>query len=156
MALTKGTNSYVDLAEADIYFQDRLDVAAWDEAPEIEKEKALVTSTTYLNSLEWVGYIEDSLQALAFPRQGYYYDPKYGREVTLDGEIPDRIIIAQMELAYHFLNNDGLLDDTGKVVNLEVASIKLEEIQNAPKIPSFVRNLLKPLLLNSRQWWRAN
>jgi len=156
MALTKGVNSYVDLVEADIYFQDRLDVAAWDEASEVEKEKALVTSTNYLNGLNWVGFVEDITQQLAFPRSGFYHEPKYGREVSFDGEVPDRVIIAQMELAYHFLNNDGILDNTGKVTDLEVASIKLKEIEETPKLSSFVRNLLKPLLMNSKQWWRAN
>ena len=37
MALTKGANSYATVAEADVYFADRLDVAAWTAADETQK-----------------------------------------------------------------------------------------------------------------------
>ncbi len=158
MALGKGVNSYATVAEADAHFEDRLDVAAWSEAAEAEKAKALVTATQYLDGLEWIGTSVSDSQPLAFPRVGVYYDPKLGREVTLTSSVPSRIVTATFELAYHFLNNDGLLDETGSVTNLQISSISLNEVRAPVKFPSFVRTLVKPLLLSggSKTWWRAN
>lgn len=158
MALGKSVNSYATVAEADAYFEDRLDVAAWSTASTAEKAKALVTATSYLDGLEWVGIAVSASQPLAFPRVGSYFDPRLGMNITLDVNTPDRVIRATYELAYHFLNNDGLLDDTGAVTNLQIASISLTSIKPTNKLPSVVSRLIKPLLLNkgSNAWWRAN
>lgn len=159
MAIAKGTNSYVTVSEADAYFADRLDVAAWADAPELEKAKALVTATSYLDSLEWVGAAISDAQSLAFPRYGSYFDPRLGFDVTMDGiAIPSRIINATYELAYHFLNNDGLLDDTGSVKDISIGPIRLTGIKTANGLPGNVRRLIRPVLLNrgSSAWWRAN
>lgn len=158
MALTKGVNSYVTVAEADAYFEDRLDAAAWTSAKSSEKSKALVTATSYLDSLEWTGVAVSHAQSLAFPRAGGYFDPRLGANVSFDANTPSRVIKATYELAYHFLNNDGLLDDTGGVTSLQIASISLTDIKATSKMPSVVSRLIKPLLLNkgSNTWWRAN
>lgn len=159
MALSKGVNSYATLAEANAYFGNRLDVAAWDGASDTQKEQALMTATAYIDSLNWLGYIEDSLQLLAFPRICEYFDPRLGRVVAIDSNaVPNRIIIACYEIAYHFLNNDGILDETGSVIDLSAGPIKLTQIKNAPKIPSHVARTIAPLLVTrgSTSWWRAN
>jgi hypothetical protein len=158
MALVKGTNSYVTVAEAEFYFETRIDVAAWTSASSSQKESALVTATMILDTLSWTGVAVSASQPLAFPREGSYYDSKVGEEVLFTSNTPDRVIKATYELAYHLLNNDGLLDDTGTVINLSIESIKLDRIISSSKIPTFVRNLIRPLLVNSgsRLWWRAN
>jgi hypothetical protein len=158
MALAKGTNSYATVAEADEYFADRLDVVAWSGANSTEKAKALVTATMYLDQETWLGAAVSASQDLAFPRTGVYFDPKVGAEVALDTEYPKRLTLALFELAYHFLNNDGILDSTGEVTNLEIASISLTKIKSVPKIPLFVRNIISCMLLNggSNAVWRAN
>lgn len=158
MALGKSVNSYATVAEADAYFEDRLDVAAWTTASAAEKAKALVTATSYLDSLEWTGTAVSPEQPLAFPRIGSYFDPRLGMNVNFDVNVPNRILLATYELAYHFLNNDGLLDDTGGVTNLSIASITLTSIKPTNKLPSVVLRLVKPMLLNrgSSAWWRAN
>jgi hypothetical protein len=156
MALAKGTNSYVTRLEADAYFADRLDIDAWTSATESQKDQALVTATSVLDNIEWTGTAPED-QFLAFPRDGYYYDPKVGDYVQLT-DVPKRIITATYELAYHLLNNDGLLDDTGEVTDLTVGSISLN-IKKAPsKIPDNVLAIVRPLLLNGgrKSWWRAN
>ena len=157
MALAKGVNSYVSLEEADAYFEDRLDVAAWTEASDELKEQALVTAAVYLDSIEWPGTVVSVSQPLAFPRIGTYYDPRYGLNMSLD-PTPERIFRANMELAYHFLNNDGALDETGGVKNLKVGSISLEFIEGAAKLSSVVRELIKPLRQRAGKyaWWRVN
>ena len=159
MALVKGTNSYVDLTDANTYFADRLDVAAWDAADDTSKEQSLVTATTMLDNMDWTGAAVSDTQTLAFPRYGVYFDPRLGMDVVFDeASVPERIEKATYELAYHLLNNDGLLDDTGSVEHLTVGSIVLQNVRSTSKIPSIVKGFIRPLLLNtgSRSWWRAN
>ncbi len=158
MALVKGTNSYATVEEADAYFADRLDVAAWSAADLSQKAKALVTATRMLDELNWLGVAISDSQTLAFPRQGFYFEPRLGMEVELDETVPSRILYGLFELAYHLLNNDGLLDNTGAVKDLSIGNIRLSTIYNAPKIPSSVKRFIKPLQLNqgSSFWWRAN
>ena len=159
MALVKGINSYVEVAEADAYFQDRLDVAAWVDADNTQKAQALVTATRILDDLSWNGTAISEDQSLAFPRVGSYFDPRIGALITLsETESPVRLNVAVMELAYHLLNNDGLQDDTGGVRDLIVGSAQLIHLTAPSVIPGNVRRMIKPLLLNqgSHAWWRAN
>jgi hypothetical protein len=157
MALIKGVNSYVTVVDAESYFSDRLDVAAWTDADALQKPQALVTATAILDENNWGGQAVSSEQSLAFPRNITYFDPKLGMNVTIS-DTPSRILIATYELAYHFLNNDGLLDDTGSVDALTVASVDLKSIKSASRLPYFVRKLIAPLLATggARMVWRAN
>jgi hypothetical protein len=157
MALAQGVNAYSTVVDADAYFANRLDVAAWVEATNPQKEQALVTATFYLEELRWVGVVISEAQPLAFPRAGSYFDPRIGYSVDLPTTVPDRVIRAQFELAYHILNNDGLLDDTGTVDTLNLGTITLNKIRNPQKIPPAVHHIIRPLIINSvRSWWRAN
>jgi hypothetical protein len=157
MALTKGENSYVTVVEADAYFANRLDSDLWDETDDTDKAKALVTATGILDEKAWVGTIVDSEQSLAFPRTGWYKDPKQGMVVELPEDVPQRILKATYELAYHLLNNEGLQDSTGSVTDIEVGPIKLKNIKNVEKNSPAVYRLISPLLANGgRAWWRAN
>ena len=157
MALVKGTNAYATVAEADDYFADRLDVAAWTEADATQKAQALVTAALYLDNLKWVGVVVSETQSMAFPRSGTYFDPRIGYAIALPATVPERVLKAQYELAYHFLNNDGLLDNVGSVATLSVGPVVLTNIKQASTIPAVVRQLVHPLLASSdRTWWRAN
>jgi len=158
MALAKGTNSYATREEATTYFADRLDVAAWTSATDAQKDQSLVTATKILDNLKWTGAAISDSQALAFPRYGTYYDPKLGYVATLPDIVPTRIVDATFELAYHLLNNDGLLDDTGSVTDLSVGQISLNIKTEASLIPAAVKAIINPLLVRggSSAWWRAN
>lgn len=157
MALVKGTNSYATVEESDLYFADRLDVAAWGSADATTKAQALVTATNMLDDMIWAGYAVSESQPLAFPRLGEYFDPRLGINSTMS-PTPKRVEKATMELAYHLLNNDGLLDDTGTVESINIAGISINNIRVANKIPGVVDRLIKPLLQNSGSnfWFRAN
>lgn len=159
MALTKGTNSYATVEEADAYFEDRIDVAAWTNGG-IQKEAALVTATAIIDREDWGGYAVDADQALAFPRVHSYYDPKVGGVVTLSTtETPKRILEACYEIAHHLLNNDGVLDSVSSVESLTVGPIKLEGIKSASAIPQVAYDLMRPLLelaASGNILWRAN
>lgn len=159
MAVSKGTNSYVTVEEADLYFADRLDVAAWSSADAGQKGQALVTATSMLDEMSWAGSAISDSQPLAFPRVCDYFDPKAGKMLYLDGtSVPVRITHATLELAYHLLNNDGLLDNTGNIETIAVGPITLTNVKKPSRIPFTVRNGIKPLLINSgsNPWWRAN
>lgn len=159
MALLKGTNSYATVAEADAFFEDRLDVSAWTLADPAQKAQALVTATRILENLSWIGTAISEDQPLAFPRNGEYFDPRAGSLVVLDNTVvPTRIIEATYELAYHLLNNDGLLDNTGQVKNVSLGSLTLTDVKAPSLLPRVVKNVIKPLQVNmgSSPWWRAN
>lgn len=159
MALAKGVNSYITVDEADAYLQDRVDVAAWFTADNTARAQALITATSMLDTLPWVGYAVSEAQSLAFPRRGSYFDPRIGYSVNLnEADIPKRILNAVAELAYHLILNDGLLDSSGGIKSLTVGPIQLNDISPVPSIPSFVKRLIKPLQVNSggNPWWRAN
>ena len=98
-------------------------------------------------------------QPLAFPRAGVYFDTKLGFAVVLDAvAVPDRIVRATFDQAYHMLNNDGLLDDTGSVTDLNISSISLSSVIAPNLISKGVKRLINPLLASagSTMWWRAN
>lgn len=160
MALEKDVNSYATVEEADLYFADRLDVAAWEGAESEQKSKALTTATALLDALDWIGTAVSENQTLAFPRtNAYYLDPLVGNYVELDStKVPLRIVKATYEVAYHLLNNDGLLDETGSVNTLSVSGISLNVIISPERISPAAAKLIRPLLANrgSRSWWRAN
>jgi len=158
MALTKGTNSYATVAEADTHFEGRLDAAAWELADEDRKGQALITATSVFDYMDWGGVAVSESQNLAFPRVGTYFDPRLGTEVDFGSGTPERIMTGTFELAYHLLNNDGLLDDTGSAIDIVVGPISLKRISGANQIPSNVKRLIKPLLVNAgaNMWWRAN
>ena len=114
MALVKGTNSYVTVAEADSYFAERLHSETWSGASPTDKEKALITATGLLDQKPWVGEAEDELQPLAFPRIGYYYDPKYGRDLDLI-DTPERVrddsfVIREWKLRYYDKDNRAFVN----------------------------------------------
>lgn len=171
--LTVGTNSYVTLAEADAYFLDRVDAAAWTAADNTLKEQALITAARMLNEIIWVGVAASDSQVLGFPRNGEYLEPILGKIVQLDpAVIPQRIKAANCEQAYQLLNNDGLLDDTGTVSKLKVDVIELEgldgEAATAPRFSTTAQTYYYPLtqdgyaalsrkyLGGGNTWWRAN
>lgn len=156
MALVVGTNSYVNVADTDVYFADRLGIAAWTASNATVKAQALITATSYLDNLQWIGSTIGVSQALAFPRVAEYFDPRTGSVEYLSG-VPDRIIKATMELALHYVANPDALDSVSSVKSLEVGSVKLTNILPTPRVPHAVTQLIKPLRVNSgNNWWRAN
>ena len=156
-------NCYVTLAEANAYFQDRLDVAAWDNANDTDKSKALVTATRILDTQPWVGYTTDDTQALAWPRSGFIpFDPRRGRNSIALGSlglVPNQVKQATYELGYNLLNNDGLLDSGSSLDSISVGPISLDFSSfGASRIPSAVRNPIRFLLVPGagQIWTRAN
>jgi len=157
MALAKGVNCYATVDEAELYFEDRLDVAAWTSATPEQKAQALVTASQLLEQQKWRGRVVAIDQKMAFPREGQYYDPRLGYTVQMEG-VPRRVIIATFELAYHLLNNDGLLDNAGGVDSISIGPVNLSNIKSPETIPAQVYTQIAPLLVSggASTWWRNN
>lgn len=159
MALAKGTNSYATVAEADVYFDDRIDALAWISSGSDRKAQALTTATALLDELPWTGSAVSGSQLLAFPRTGSYFDPRVGAEVVFTSATPKRVLRGLYELALHLVLNESILDQTGSVDSLSLGgSISLEKIRPASVIPLSIKTSLKCMLDNggTNLWWRAN
>lgn len=183
MSLVLGVNSYATLDEADLYFENRIDVAAWTAASDDSKEQALIGATSFIDMLSFAGYTTEETQNLAWPRVGGVSLPSRGRDLTFSSTyewvtiadsdnfdtalkgLPYEIQLikkATFEQAYHLLNNDGLMDDTGETPDsITVGPITLTGLGSrgsAPTAPKTVSSLLAPLRSNypGRIWFRSN
>jgi len=159
MALVVGSNSYVSVAEADVYATDR-NITSFLNLFDEDKEALLISATDFLDTLVWVGEAAVDTQDLAWPRDAVYYDPKYGAEVTLTAETPAEVEEAQIELALYFVDNGSF---TGKISSntsnsgpdrIKVGSIELDGLRSDVRattvggvaMPTMVANLIGHLL----------
>ena len=138
MALQKGTNSFVDVTEADSYFKMRLNSDLWLDGDGDKVEQALVTATGILDNLIWDGTATPTTTyPLSWPRDIEYFDSKHGdylileddRTDSFEGTIPEDIKTATYELAYYLLQNMSTIEENGngsnKVKDLTVGSIRM-------------------------------
>jgi hypothetical protein len=168
MALVLNTNSYVIIADADTYFETRIDNANWFDATDDIKEQALVTATQIVDDNAWIGSAVSSSQALAWPRKNAkYYDSRMGFFVTpSESEIPAMVKTAVYEQALHLVNNEDLLTgQTQTFENISVGSISISDsngdVTRVPMKNALVLKAIKPLLVKGStamgaSWWRAN
>lgn len=142
MALTVGTNSYIDADGADDYFDDRLYADEWIGADAGDKEKALLMARRVLDQQPFAGTLSDPDQMLAWPRTGVYgADPD---------TVPQAVIDAQCELALAFLREDLTADDgTRGVRRLKAGSVEIEYDGRAPakRLPDAALTALEPFLV---------
>jgi len=169
MALIKGTNSYVNLNEADNYFDDRIDATAWT-LNEDKQEAALITATTLLEQERWRGMTTSSTSlTLSWPRSGSWVSPSRNqamafsstyafpsateKETTLPIDI-QLLRKACYELALHLLSNEGIVGNTASVVSLKAGPIQLDTIKAASMMPRYIRSIFADMSLgyNQRQW----
>ncbi len=97
MALVVGTNTYISLADAEIYFTNRFGSSAWTALSNTDKEKLLLSATRLLDKYAtFEGEKADPDQLLEFPR--------YGELI-----VPTDIISAQCEIAVSVASNGGII-----------------------------------------------
>lgn len=169
MALVLNTNSYVEIADADTYFETRIDSANWVTSSNEIKEQALVTATQLVDDNAWLGSAVSSSQALAWPRKNVkYHDQKLGYEITVsESEVPERVKIAVYEQALHLIDNEDLLTgNTQTFESISVGSISLSDSNNDVTRKSIRTSLamkqIRPLIRKGvsggqgLSWWRAN
>jgi hypothetical protein len=168
MPLTVNTNSYVTEAEADTYFETRIDSANWTAASTELKESALVTATLLVDDHAWIGSAVSSSQALAWPRNNAIYnDTRLGLNVTIGNTvIPDQVKEAVYEQALHLVDNEDVLQGQGQTFeSISIGSIAISDSDSSPNIPikpALVLKKIRPLLNKAyasgtgSSWWRAN
>ena len=125
-ATIKGANanSYVTLTEANSYFETVPDSSTWTNKTDDQKNRSLIESTRWIDTLVYYGDRCDSGQALKFPRNNYQVD---GVELACSA-IPQNIKYAQFELARALANDTGAITGTtGKDGNF--SEVKLGDIE---------------------------
>lgn len=135
-ATAKGAsaNSYRTLAEAETFFEGRLDADDWDDAAEDLKNRALVQATNRLEQEQFEGIKTTAAQRLKWPRMGLV--DERGDSVDAD-TVPERVMDAQCDLALAMLGGD-MLADTG----LEgFESVKVGPLDVVPRHQSRVGGL---------------
>jgi hypothetical protein len=97
------SNSYVTLAAANSYFETVPDSTTWTNKTDDQKNRALISATRWIDSLNFYGDRCDEDQALKWPRNNY----------DVDGSlIPNDIKYATYELARALANDTGAITDS--------------------------------------------
>lgn len=103
-ATAKGasSNSYVTLAQADQYHDDRVaSGTTWGDSSENSKTRAILWATELLESLyDWNGAVTTTTQKLAWPRSGLWNRNGYALD---DETLPEPIRDATAEFARQLL-----------------------------------------------------
>lgn len=99
------SNSYITVADATTYFDNRLDASDWTAATSDNKAAALITATSWLDTVEFYGDRSATTQALKWPRTDVTCD---GVEATA-AFIPREIKDATCEAALALLRNPTML-----------------------------------------------
>lgn len=147
MALTVGTNSYISVANADIYFADRLNSSVWTGAVAVGlKDQALIQASQIINNKQFVGIRTVPTQLMAFPRFGIYVD-----SILIDSSVvPKNVIDATCELAIWLLQDDYTApDDLAQFGKVQLGPISIETKSASKKLPPMVNNLLRPFINSS-------
>jgi hypothetical protein len=104
------SNSYADIAYADAFFANRLDLDDWDLI--IDQDLALMTATAYVeSSFQPFGYRASTTQALNFPR--YEVEKLDSYSYYLPTEIPKPLKDAVCLFALSFASPAGLGSSSG-------------------------------------------
>lgn len=145
-------NSYSEVADADTYFDERLQVSNWTGESDTDvKERALIMATRRIDAFDFEGVKVTTTQALKWPRIDAFDED--GEEYDTDA-IPTVVLYATYELALAYLNDAaGSTDplaptgleqfDRAKVGPLEV---DINHARRAGSVPDHVLRLLAPVL----------
>jgi hypothetical protein len=120
------SNSYITVADASVYFDNRLDAADWAAASADNKAASLITATGWLDTLDFYGDRSATTQALKWPRI----------DVTCDGIeadatfIPREIKDATCETALALLRNPtmlrGVVTAPGSYEEVELGELRVK------------------------------
>lgn len=142
-----GANTYISLADAELYFEANAHATVWDAATDAAKNAALVHATRILdNQVQWNGYKTDSGQPLQWPRQ-QVPDPDDAEGYSLDdATVPQWLKDAVCEEAQLLLAGARETDAQGAGVSefsLDgVLSVKFSSSTATEPIPDFLTAIL--------------
>jgi hypothetical protein len=145
------TQSFATLDQANKYQAEKLHRAAWFDAVNEDREKALKQATEKLSCLNWVGDKLDDDQAQAFPR----VINKCGFPVVY--EFPNFLVSATCELAFFMLKNDtsGATSDGIKSVSLAGMKVDFSEGKTGEVIPDEAWQYIEKYIRPSRALYRS-
>ncbi len=106
-------NSYSSISDANVFFYNRITPAAWDDATNLNKAKALNMATAAIDKLNFIGEQTSTDQLLQFPRDD-------------DTEYPTNIVQATCLCAVKYLDGfdlDEVMDEL-KFSKQEYGSVK--------------------------------
>lgn len=136
-----GTNAYLSVADAAVYFGNRLHADAWLKATNADRAKAIISATAAVDRLSFVGTISRPDQRLAWPRANVR--DQEGRPVPSD-TIPDAVRRATCEWALALLSP---AKTSAPVILHQVGDLKFEFAASIPdSVPPTVRAILAPFL----------
>lgn len=101
-------NSYVTLADANAYFETIPDSSTWTNKTDDQKNRALISATRWIDSLNFYGDRCDNGQALKWPRNNWLID----RVELVCTVIPKEIKFATYELARELANDTDAITNT--------------------------------------------
>jgi hypothetical protein len=120
-------NSYITLADAEVYFETRVGSTVWDNATDEQKKALLVNGTRQLDqNFRWNGSIASDTQSLRWPRTDAYNCD--GEEQASD-TIPVDIENATCEMALFVGETTGGTQDNS-VKSAKVGSLEVEYRDN--------------------------
>jgi hypothetical protein len=145
------SNSYITVADATTYFDNRLDASDWTAATADNKAAALITATSWLDTVEFYGDRSATTQALKWPRTDVTCD---GVEATASF-IPREIKDATCEAALALLRNPtmlrGIVTAPGSYDEVELGELRVkyrgqgevESLQSITDALPWLRSFLK-------------
>ena len=153
-------NSYLSLSAASDISATRLDTTAWDASTNDTRTRALISATSALDTLSYIGSRTTTTQALCWPRE---YATTSERNYD-SAEIPSELQDATFDLACALITTPTLLTNTTassslipniansdlKRVKLDVMEIEWRSTNNQRITPltalPHLKQLLTPLL----------
>jgi len=152
-------NSYISLADAELYFEGRLHSSVWTAAVTGIKNQALAHAARVIDRyVNWIGWKTLDTQAMQWPRAGIYYDgSKYWSDTSYqiewevysvaDNSIPQEIKDAQCELALVLIGSDTQkTPDTAGFKSVEISgavSLEVDTADRVREIPAHIMRLIQ-------------
>ena len=134
-------NSYVSIADADTYFDDRGKPSDWENAGLGTCQAALIYATAWLDqNFTWYSTIYSTDQALGWPRV-QYYDAE-GRQVGGSGVIPQKVKDAVCEMALQWIKDDFTSTDNEGIESESIGDASIT-YRKSTKSYSFIKIMLK-------------
>ncbi len=137
------SNSYITLANAEIYFEKRLNADNWDAASAENKNKALANATIRIDHEDFLGLKTDvtSPQALKWPRVGMLDIDMLSILSTI---LPKELTEATCEMALALLTSDLQSENAlTQFKSLKVDTIEIEpNLRSSNELPDEVFRLI--------------
>lgn len=127
-------DAYANITTADLYLQTDAALAnSWGWLTQLSKNRALITSSRYLNSLPWKGVKTSDTQPLAWPRTNT------GVDGVTDNVIPEDVINGSIIYAALVANDPDILststqDDNTKRLKAGSVEIEFFRYQDGPVV----------------------